>query len=202
MRAGMPPICRERGHHRISSVRDSLSMDIRRYIREASPYSVRGDSLPKRVSVALTPSILSALLYRISHLLHARGWRRASYFMASANHLINKIAFSPCSCIGGGLYVPHPVGVIFHGQAGEDLTLFARSACLSAAPTLVGFAEEGPRLGDRVSLGAESAVVGAVAVGSDTRIAFRATLAEDAPPRSLVLSRAARRLAARPGTRE
>jgi serine O-acetyltransferase len=140
------------------------------------------------MSAAATPSILALAAYRVAHMLNTRGWPRAAWFVALLDHLWHKASISPRSCLLGGAYLPHPVGVIFHGRAGAGLTLYAHSACLSGAPLFAGAAEEGPSLGDGVSLGAHAVVIGSIVVGSGCRLAARTVLTRDAPAGRLVAS--------------
>jgi serine O-acetyltransferase len=130
------------------------------------------------------------VLYRVAHLLYARGWRKLPAVVSSVNGLFFKATITPDSCIGAGLFVPHPAGILFRGIAGEQLTLYTLSICCAtdARDSLA----DSPRLGDRVKVDVHSAVLGPVSVGDDARIGFRTVLTKDIPSGSIAIARAHR----------
>ena len=79
------------------------------------------------------------------------------------------------------------MGVVFNGRAGTGLTLYADALCTSRGGALAATIDDGPILGDRVTIGAASGVIGPVKVGDDTTIAFRAQLCQDVPADAVVL---------------
>jgi serine O-acetyltransferase len=138
----------------------------------------------KQLGAILMPSTLAVLLYRCSHFLHVNGWTRSAARIRRFNLLVHKATLTAASCIGPGFFLPHPAGVLFHGRAGERLTIYFSALCSSmGAP---GGLEDAPVLGDDVTVGSMSSVLGPVRVGSGTRIAFRVTLRESVPEGSLV----------------
>ena len=86
--------------------------------------------------------------------------------------------------------MPHPSGVTFVGRAGSELTLYALATCCGRETSMA--LADAPRLGDRVSVGTQSVVLGPVEVGDDTRIGFNVVVNRDAPSGVLVVSRAMR----------
>ncbi len=108
--------------------------------------------------------------------------------VARLNFLVHKAAISPVSDIGGGLYVPHPVGIVLDADAGSNLVLFANA--------IVSFGGEGPdraatpirpRLGDDVVVGAYAIVVGDVTVGSGARLGAGAVVDADVANGAVVM---------------
>lgn len=184
------PLCAARGHRSFAALRRDVSADMHRY------YSLWGLSRPlgrwRKLDLLFYPPIACALLHRLAHWLHARGHRRAARVCAWWNVLVFKTRISPESCIGGGAYFPHPPGLVFHGRAGCNVTLYAHATVaprgLSGPATL----ENAPVLGDGVSIGAHGAILGPVRVGDGARVAFRVVLLEDAPPGAVVTSRTLR----------
>lgn len=182
-------LCRLRRHDRFATLIADLAKDIRRTAREAFA-TPAGTSRPVRyLSALLTFSMMAVLLYRLSHTLYAKGWRRAATTLGLVNAIFHKVTITPSSCIGGGLYLPHPPAILFHGTAGEDLTLYSGVVCTSLGPSASTPVERAPCLGDRVSVGVHGAVLGPVRVGDDTRIGFSVVLTEDAPNDTIVASR-------------
>lgn len=80
------------------------------------------------------------------------------------------------SKIGGGLYLPHPNGVVIHPQAEIGPN------CLIFQQVTVGMANGGlPSLGGHVDVGAGAKVLGAVQVGNHARIGANAVVLDDVP---------------------
>jgi serine O-acetyltransferase len=135
---------------------------------------------------------MAVLLYRVSHLLHVRGWRGAARAIWWLNHLVHKTSLSPASCIGGGLFLPHPPGIRFHGRARNDLTLYSHALCAPDGARADDDLWATPMLGDGVTIGVHGAVLGAVCVGPGALVAPRTTVRSDLPARATAVSRALR----------
>jgi len=183
--------CSGLGHGRLSSLRREVAEDVSRFLRQSD-----GGRHPagraRQLSVLLMPGVLSLLVYRCSHALHARGFGRAAAGLGTLNRLAFKLSASPAACIAGGCFLPHPAGIVLDCSAGRELALYSHALCLRLRPPRAGSELEGPRLGDRVRLGVHSAIVGPASAGDDVRVAFRAVLERDAPSGCLVSSRAMR----------
>ena len=184
--------CRARGHHTLRGSWRALDADVRRFLRETRGTGEGRVGALTRVSALTTPQGLVVLLHRLSHLLWVRGWHRLAELVHWANHLLHKVSIRPDSCLDGGLWVPHPPSVAFHGTGGRDVGLYADSACLPVDPLAAASAAEGPRLGDGVIVGTHVAVIGPVAMGDGAKLPFKIVLRADAPPGSVGASRATR----------
>jgi serine O-acetyltransferase len=181
--------CLDLGHHEFSFLRASLSQDVSRYLNKSPMNQAAGNTLRARASAFFMPDLTSIFLYRISHWLHANGFVRVATLVNRLNFLAHKASISSQSCIGPGLRLPHPAGVVFCGTAGRDLTLYSCSVCGSTEGHADGPLEDAPHLGDRVTIGAHAALLGPLRVGDDTKIGFMIRLDRDAPDRVLVVSR-------------
>src|SRR5207248_2299098 len=153
----------------------SLNSDIARLNRYASGFSGDRLTLPRRVSTLLTPPLLCAALYRLSHWLYGKRLCGAARVLALLNYAVHKAAIAPAARIGPGLYIPHTVGIVFYGHAGRNLTLYARAMVSSARVRdwLGPVSEDSPRLGHDVTVGAGSVVNGPVSIGGRTKIGIR-----------------------------
>lgn len=173
------------------SMRADLSEDLRRCLYQSPAHRARGDSLKARLSAVLSPPFQCVLIFRISHWLWRRRWYWAAGVMAGLNRLIFKASLEPASRIGPGVFLPHPPGTVFCGSAGRGLTVYSIVTCGPCAdgPWRV---EQGPVLGDNITIGAHSVIQGPVRVGDGTRIGFAVVLNRDAPSGALVISRAMR----------
>lgn len=148
-----------------------LMQDVDAFARQAAAFAGHRPGWIRRMSILFTPPLMCCAGYRLSRALWLHGWRRTAMLVARLNFLVHKAAISPASTIGGGLYVPHPVGIVLDADAGSNLVLFANA--------IVSFGGEGPartatpirpRLGDDVVVGANAIVVGDIVVGSGARL--------------------------------
>lgn len=185
----MNPDCRRHGHHRLRRVREEIRADMRRYMTSSPENLARGDGFLTRLSTLLRPEIVCLALHRTAHWLHVTGWPRAGRAAARLNFLLHKVSITPESCIGPGCRLPHPPGVVFHGRAGEGLTLYSMAVCCAHEDRLDGPPEEGPHLGDRVMLGGHAVLMGPIRVGDDARIEFCVGVTKDIPAGTVVARR-------------
>ncbi len=190
--SGQPHECRDRGHDRLKVWRRSLAADIQRFLNKSPENQMAGDTFKSRLGALLTPQLLCLVGYRTAHLLYARGWRRTAWVATWMNFLVHKVWITPQSCIGPGCMIPHPATVSFHGRAGEHLTLYAQSHCGPSPGHWPGGVEDGPRLGDRVSIGGHGVVTGAIDVGEQVKIGPQAVLDGELPANRIVISSAMR----------
>lgn len=189
--------CRARAHHAWGGVRRALEQDLVRYWGRSGVPPERARRPWRWLSALADPAFACLVLHRCAHCLHARGWRRLPRWLAGFTCLLFKVSISPASCVGDGWSIRHPAGIHFHAVAGDDLTLFAYSSCTADDVPVGHDLTRAPRLGDRVRLGADAAVLGPARVGDDVDIGFRAVVLHDVPPRSTVLGDAGRNRASR-----
>lgn len=173
-----------------SQLRADLRADIETYLDHAAEYAPDRRTFAKRLSGLLTPSGLACALFRLSHWAQAGGHRRFAMAIAWMNLLVTRVSIAPASRIGGGFYIAHPsTGIVFQGEAGRNLRLFAGCAVGGRDTPLHGGAfGDWPRMGNDVSVGAKAYVVGPVRVGDGARIGFNALVDMDVPPNARVVS--------------
>jgi serine acetyltransferase len=118
------------------------------------------------------PALLSVGLFRLSHCLHATGWRRPSRWCWLANAWWTGADLAPECEIGGGLLIPYPAGVALQCRAGTDLTLFAVTGIGTAldAEDRLRPLDRAPQLGDGVTLFPHSGIYGPVRIGDGVRV--------------------------------
>ena len=85
----------------------------------------------------------------------------------------------PQAQIGGGLYIPHGVGIVVGGTTviGEDCTLL-QGVTLGEARF---DRDDCPTVGDRVTCGAGAKILGGISIGDDAFIGAGAVVLDDVP---------------------
>ena len=172
----------------LGHVARSLNVDILRMNRYASSFSGDRVTWMRRLGTLLTPPLLCSALYRLSHWLYMKRWRGAARCLALLNYGMHKAAIAPAARIGPGLYIPHTVGVVFYGHAGRNLTLYGRAMIMpsSVRDWLGPISEDSPRLGDGITVGAGSVVIGTISIGSRAKIGSRVPVLESLPAGSVL----------------
>ncbi|MGH7669593.1 MAG: hypothetical protein ACRENQ_08855 [Gemmatimonadaceae bacterium] len=179
--------CARFRHDRLSAVWSALGDDILRFATFNPDYRPRM-GLRKRLSILLQPPLLCLCFHRLAHYFWVRGWHRLARALSTFSHFIHKAHIAPDSCIGPGCFLGHTAGTTFIGSAGQGLTLFSLAVCCPSGERLGYAADDGPRLGDHVTLAGHSVVIGRISVGDGARLAPKSRLGIDCPDRMDVLS--------------
>ncbi len=168
-----------------------IQQDVLQYIKFSSDFSGGNVSKLKQVSSFFTPSMLCCFLYRSAHLFFE--WRLpvVARIVTGINYIVHKADISPASEIGGGLYIPHTVGIVFYGCAGEALTLYAVASVASSGvhPKKAVLHSGFPRLGNHVTVGAYAMVLGDIDVGDNCTVGPNCLLNESIPANTTLVSR-------------
>jgi serine O-acetyltransferase len=167
----------------LAAARRLIAGDIDAYAAHAADFFGLRAGLRRQIGILLTPSLLCVTLHRLAHWLWQRNARRTAHALARVNFLLHKAAIHPASRIEAGLYIPHTVGIVFHGEAGKRLTLYA-GAVVDAA----GGEAACPHLADDVSVGARAVVAGAVRLGRGVKLSPLAVVRKDVPSSTVVTS--------------
>jgi serine O-acetyltransferase len=184
--------CAHWQHQHWWAARRDMAADVERYLTKSAQNLALGRSAKRRLSARLTPELMCLALHRVAHFLHASGWPRLARVVAAFNTLVHKVRISPESCIGPGCRLSHPPGVSFHGSAGHGLTLFSCAVCCTASAAVDGRLDNAPYLGDEVTVGAHSAVMGPVQVGDRVRISYLTQVTGDVAAGAYVVGGRAR----------
>ena len=179
--------CAHYGHKRFSSILTGLREDILRFSTFSAAYQPKVN-FKTGVSIFLKPSLLCLCWYRLAHCLYVRGWRRLANVVYRLNLTVHKADLPPQSCIGPGCFLGHCPGTFFHGMADA-----ASRCCRSLYVVRTGLPPGAdrtrwPRLGDDVSLGANTVIMGPVTIGNNVRFTPKTCLSSDCPPHSIAFS--------------
>jgi serine O-acetyltransferase len=168
-----------------------VEADLAEFVKASAGFMAPRVSLVRKISILLTPPLLCGITYRLSHWLYCTGWRRLARLLSGLNYVTHKCAISPAASIGPGLYIPHTVGLVFHGHAGARLTLYHRAVV--CAGSVHAWKDEVyadcPVLGDDVTVGVNSVVSGGITVGARSYVAAIAVVSKDVPPDTIVVDR-------------
>lgn len=181
--------CRAAGHHARAHLVRCLRADLLRIAQETIDPGIERLSAKRSLSLLLTPPGLAVAVHRLAHTSWARGWTRLANAIAWTNHLVHKVSITPASCLGEGLFLPHPAGVTFHGRAGRGVGLYTDCLCGASPLSPAAPIEEAPILEDDVLVGIHVAVLGRVRVGQGTNLPVKLTIREDVPARAVVASK-------------
>jgi serine O-acetyltransferase len=186
------PHCVFQERPRLSAFWAAVAEDIRVFQNMSPENRAAGDSAHERLSAFLSPDVFPVFWYRVAHFCYAKGWSRTAVLVSRLNYFVHKCTITPQSCIGPGCRLPHPAGVVFHGRAGRNLTLYSLAVCVPRGDRMEGPPELGPKLGDNVAVGGHSVLLGPIEIPGGTKIGHCVRLACDVPANCYVVSAAMR----------
>ena len=131
------------------------------------------------LEVVLTyPGLHAVWLHRIAHRMWQRGWELPDRMLGAWSRQRTGIEIHPAAVLGRRCFIDHGMGVVIGETAvvGDDVVIY-HGVTLGSRPGSSGVRH--PRIGDRVILGAGAAVIGAVSVADDVRIAANAVITLD-----------------------
>lgn len=181
-------LCAAWQHEHFGSFARDVRADIARYLSKSPEDDALGNGFKRRLSAFLTPELQCLTLYRLSHYCHVVRWRCIGSLLAKLNFVLFKISLPASSCIGPGCRLSHPAGVIFCGNAGSGLTLFAMAMCYDSSGS--GSYSDSLTMANNVTVGAHAVVIGPISVGAHTKISPRAVLCQDTKEHTIVASTA------------
>ncbi len=164
---------------------DNLSADTRR-LRE-----IKSKGAPWYVleSLLFENGYQAVVLHRLAHWFKARGVPVLGPAISRCNHFLTGVDIAPAARIGPGLRIAHGTGIVVGNgvEIGADCLLM--HGVTLGAPTLSRIGDM-PKLGDRVTVGAQASIIGPVTIGNDAFIGAHALVTRSIPPGSKVLSKA------------
>lgn len=153
-------------HADISSMRRCFGADVERFLNRSSEDMPGQHDFKRLVSAFFRPELLCLFTYRLAHFLHLNGWKRIATFLSGLNFVLHKVCIPASSCIGPGCRLSHPAGVIFHGNAGDNFTLFGMAVCIETE----GDKSSSLIIGNDVTIGAHAVILGCYRIGDAVKI--------------------------------
>ncbi len=169
---------------KLKHVRYLMHSDMARYAEEIGVQL----SLGKKISFFFLPCVCSLLIYRISHYFFSHNYYLIARFFYTVNLILFGIDIAPSSRLGSHVYIPHPVGVIIVGNAGDHCTFFALAGIGGGLEeTDIGAGVGLPVLGDYVTISASSKVLGPIHIGTNAEVGALSLAITDVPENSILI---------------
>jgi serine O-acetyltransferase len=136
--------------------------------------------------VLLYPGLHAIWGYRIAHWFWKHDHKLTGRLISQLVRGLTGIEIHPGATIGQGLFIDHGMGVVIGETAeiGKDVTLYH---VVTLGGTQLAKGKRHPTLDDRVVVGAGAKILGAITIGSDTRIGANAVVVRSVPENSVVV---------------
>ena len=163
-----------------------FKMDIHAFARHTR---VEKLSWKKWLSCFMTPAIQTIMLYRISHYFFIKNHGIIARFFYTLNIVIFGADISIASDIGGGCYIPHPIGLGIYGHLGENIFISHQVGIGGGrvSDSDIGGGSGLPVIESDVYIGAKSSIDGPIRIGRRSLIGAHALVIKDVPPETIAM---------------
>ena len=170
-----------------------VSADLRRYHSITNRNSIDTELRIYNWLAALSPRFAPMLLHRIAYALQTNRLGFLAKFFSLTNFMVFGIEIATRCPIGGGLFFPHTQGTVIGAwRIGKNATIY-QGVTLGAKELDFAYSiESRPIIGDDVTIGSGSKVLGGISVGNHVRIGANAVITKALTDHSLALSAALR----------
>ena len=127
----------------------------------------------------------AVVLHRLAHWFKAHGVPVLGPAIARYNHFLTGVDIAPAAKIGPGLRIAHGTGIVIGNAVEIGCDCLLMHGVTLGAPTLSRIGDM-PKLGDRVTVGAQASLIGPVEVGDDVFVGAHALVTRDIPAGSRV----------------
>jgi serine O-acetyltransferase len=126
------------------------------------------------------PGLHAIWLHRIAHSLYQGGWYTTARLISHVNRLLTGIEIHPGATIGRRLFIDHGMGVVIGetSEIGDDCLIY-KGVVLGG--TTLEKKKRHPTLGNRVIIGSNSTVLGAITIGDGARIGSGSVVVKSVP---------------------
>lgn len=154
---------------------------LRRAREDIGALRARDPAARSTLEMLLTyPGLRAIWWFRVSHWLWSRGAKLLARYVSHVVRRRTGIEIHPGAQLGRRVVIDHGMGIVIGETAivGDDVLIYQ-------GVTLGGIKANGgrrhPEVGDRVLLGANSALLGPISIGDDARIGAGVTLRQSVP---------------------
>lgn len=136
--------------------------------------------------ILTSPGLWTIWFYRFAHLIWRSGLRIVPRMISNFAKFFTGIEIHPGAQIGRRLVIDHGVGVVIGETAvvGDDVLIY-HGVTLGANQNVR--AKRHPTIGNRVTLGAGSKIIGDITVGDDSSVGANAVVSKHIPSGSTVV---------------
>ena len=126
------------------------------------------------------PGLHAIWLHRIAHSFYHRGWYTTARLISHVNRSLTGIEIHPGAKIGRRLFIDHGMGVVIGetSEIGDDCLIY-KGVVLGG--TTLEKKKRHPTLGNRVIVGSNSTVLGAITIGDGARIGSGSVVVKSVP---------------------
>jgi serine O-acetyltransferase len=163
------------------SLKQLLLADLQRQYH----YAGLNDTQPNTWGIfkkALNPRFAPVLLWRIASHFHSLHLNPLAKIASLLNFIIFGIEIGLQCEIGGGLYIPHPVGTVIGAtKIGHNATIL-QGVTLGAKEIDISYLPANrPTVGDNVTIGTGAKVLGGITIGNNVTIGANAVVTKSLP---------------------
>lgn len=132
------------------------------------------------------PGLHAIWAHRLSHKLWKSGFKLLARLISQIMRSITGIEIHPGATIGHSFFIDHGMGVVIGetAEVGNHVTLYHG---VTLGGTSLHKTKRHPTIGDHVVIGAGAKVLGAITIGSNSRIGANAVVVKSTPPDSVVV---------------
>ena len=157
-------------------------------LREDLQTVVERDPAAKNILEVLLcyPGLHALWMHRIAHFLYRHRWYTLARFISHITRGLTGIEIHPGATIGRRLFIDHGMGVVI-GETTEikDDCLIYKGVVLGG--TTLEKKKRHPTLENRVVVGSNSTVLGAITIGEGAKIGSGSVVIKDVPPGATVV---------------
>jgi serine O-acetyltransferase len=132
------------------------------------------------------PGFHAIVAHRIIHKMWNAGVPLLPRFLSNLVRGATGIEIHPAARIGKRFFIDHGMGVLIGGTAeiGNDVTLYKG---VTLGGTSLGKGKRHPTVGNRVVIGTNASVLGAIVLGDDSRVGANSVVVRDVPPGATIV---------------
>lgn len=132
------------------------------------------------------PGLHAIWLHRVAHALYRWGWFTTARLVSHFSRWFTGIEIHPGAKIGRRLFIDHGMGVVIGEttEIGDDCLIY-KGVVLGG--TTLEKKKRHPTLGNRVIIGSNSTVLGAITIGDGARIGSGSVVVRSVPPGATVV---------------
>ncbi len=132
------------------------------------------------------PGLHAIWFHRVAHFFYQRGWYTVARLISHLSRALTGIEIHPGAKIGRRLFIDHGMGVVIGEttEIGDDCLIY-KGVVLGG--TTLEKKKRHPTLGNRVVVGSNATILGAITIGDGARIGSGSVVVKPVPPGATVV---------------